>query len=180
MSKKLSSPNHSSALVGPAGEAPALDRYGMREADALHRELSFAVIAFHEALSAQAGMSAAERKVFGLLAVLGAATPSQLAKESGLTTGAITGIVDRLERAGYARREPNPADRRSLIVRPLQAQKVHELHMPAFQSLTEAMTALRARYSPAQLEAIYAYLAETTAVLKQETAKLGKPNSGKR
>lgn len=166
MSKKLSKGNITRQ------DEPKLDRYGMTEADALHRDLSFAVITFHETLSRQAGMSAAERKVFSLLAMLGEATPSQLARDAGLTTGAITGIVDRLERAGYAERRPHPNDRRSLVVRPLQIEKVQALHMPAFQSLTEAMAALRARYSPADLKTIYAYLAETTEVLRSETAKL--------
>jgi DNA-binding MarR family transcriptional regulator len=42
----------------------------------------------------------------------GGLTAGELAAEAGLTTGAVTGVVDRLERAGYARRVPDPADRR--------------------------------------------------------------------
>ena len=146
---------------------------GGKGADALHRDLSTAMIAFHEALARRLGMSGAEHKVFGALASMGVATPSQLAKVSGFTTGAITGIVDRLERAGFAKREPNPADRRSLLVRPLQQDKVRAMHLPHFQSLSHAMVDLASRYSPEELAAIHRYLAETTEVLKQEMAKLG-------
>ncbi|HWA00299.1 MAG TPA: helix-turn-helix domain-containing protein, partial [Caulobacterales bacterium] len=71
----------------------------------MHRDLSTAMLAFHDALARRMGMSGAEHKVFGALSALGVATPGQLAKLSGFTTGAITGIVDRLERAGYAKRE---------------------------------------------------------------------------
>ena len=44
-------------------------------------------------------------------------TPSRLAELSGLTSGAVTGVLDRLERAGFVRRESDPTDRRSLLVR---------------------------------------------------------------
>ncbi|HVY85658.1 MAG TPA: MarR family transcriptional regulator [Caulobacterales bacterium] len=141
-------------------------------ADALHRDLSTAMIAFHEAQARRIGMGGAEHKVFGALASLGVATPGQLAKLSGFTTGAITGIIDRLERAGYAKREPNPNDRRSLLVRPLQQEKVRAALFPAFQSLSQSMKELASRYTAEELGAIHRYLAETTDVLKRETEKL--------
>ena len=100
------------------------------------------------------------------------ATPGQLAAETGLTTGAITGIVDRLEKAGYARRLPNPDDRRSVLIEALQQDKVRAMLTPIFGSLTTAMTELSGRYTPEQLELIHTYLAETTEVLRSETRKL--------
>ena len=55
------------------------------------------------------GISSTERKLLDVLDRLGPSTAGELATQTGLTTGAITGIVDRLVRAGYARREPNRA-----------------------------------------------------------------------
>src|ERR1700712_4654758 len=81
--------------------------------DQLHRDLATAMITFHEAVARRLGVTAADQRVLGRM---GVATPSQLAELTGLTTGAITGIVDRLERAGFAKRVPNPADRRSVLV----------------------------------------------------------------
>ena len=46
----------------------------------------------------------------------GGLTAGELAREAGLTTGAVTGVIDRLERVGYARRGPDPADRRKVVV----------------------------------------------------------------
>jgi DNA-binding MarR family transcriptional regulator len=46
----------------------------------------------------------------------GGITAGGLATEAGLTTGAVTGVVDRLERAGYARRVPDPSDRRRVKI----------------------------------------------------------------
>jgi DNA-binding MarR family transcriptional regulator len=138
----------------------------------LHRSLSTAVIAFHEAVARKSGMGVSDHKCLGALLLTGPTTAGQLARETGFTTGAITGIVDRLERAGHVRREPNPEDRRSVIIRPLHAaQKPGQVH-PPFQSLTEAMARLRAEFSEAEMEAIYRYLARTTEVLKAEARKL--------
>ena len=140
----------------------------------LHRDLATAVIAFHEAGARRLGMTAAERKCAGIIAELGNATPKQLAKATGLSTGAITGIVDRLERAGYAKREPNPEDRRSVIVRPHNKEKLSRESLPIFAALTEAMNRLNARYSHEQRNLILLHLEETIAVLRKQTERLQK------
>ena len=140
----------------------------------LHRDLATAVIAFHEAGARRLGMTAAERKCAGIIAELGSATPKQLAEATGLSTGAITGIVDRLERAGYAKREPNPADRRSVIVRACNTEKLGRESLPIFAALTEAMNRLNARYSHEQRNLILLHLEETIGVLRKQTAKLQK------
>ena len=86
--------------------------------------------------------------------------------------GAITGIVDRLEKAGYARREANPDDRRSLLVRIRQPEKIGEILGPIYGSLSAAMTQMSGQYTPEQLEIIDRYLTQTIEVLKGETEKL--------
>ncbi len=140
--------------------------------DQMGRELSNAVIFFHEAIAAHLGMSAAEWKCLGLLDQHGPSTASRLAELSGFTTGAITGIVDRLERAGYVRREAHPTDRRSVIVQALNVKGLRERVVPIFQSLGHAMADVTRRYSPAELSAIARFFADTTQTLRNETAKL--------
>jgi len=136
------------------------------------RELSDAVVFFHEAVAVHVGMSAAEWKCFGLLDQHGAMAASRLAELSGFTTGAITGIVDRLERARLVRREPHPTDRRSVIVRPLNVSRVRERVEPVFESLLKGMTELASKYSPAELAAIATFMRGTAEVLRGETARL--------
>jgi MarR family len=140
------------------------------------RELSDAVVFFHEAVAARLGLNATEWKCLGLLSRHGALPASRLAQLSGFTTGAITGIVDRLERAGYARRQPNPADRRSVIVQPLRLKDLHRSISPVFRSLSDAMSKVVNRYTAAELKAIGSFLTETTEVLRAQTAKV-KQNS---
>lgn len=140
--------------------------------DRLGRELATAVIAFHETAARRAGMSAPESRCLGVLAELGVATPGQLAAATGLTTGAITGIVDRLEKAGYARRAPNPDDRRSLLVHAANLDRFGDIMGPVYASLGAAMAELSTGFTPDELGAISRYLAGTTQVLKAQTARL--------
>ena len=93
----------SKTVSSPSGSALSAE-------DELHRDLATAMITFHEAVARRLGVTAADQRVLGVLGRMGVATPSRLAESTGLTTGAITGIVDRLERAGFAKRVPNPAD----------------------------------------------------------------------
>ena len=159
----------------PGGSAP-------HQQQLVGRELSDAVVFFHEAIAAHLGMNAAEWKCLGLLDQYGAATAGRLAELSGFTTGAITGIVNRLEQLGYVRREANPDDRRSVIIRPVRISKIHERITPVFESLGGAMAGVASRYTAAELNAIASFLREATEVLHGETAKLKRakrPANGK-
>ncbi len=138
------------------------------------RELSDAIVFFHESVAAYLGVSAAEWKCLGLLREHGSSSASRLAELSGFTTGAITGIVDRLESAGYVRREAHATDRRSVIVKPQHLKEVQQRVGPIFQSLLNAMATIASHYTTAELEAIGGFFKETTAALRAETAKLKK------
>ncbi len=153
-----------SPVAAPSASPPRQDLVG--------RELSDAMIFFHEAVASHLGMGAAEWKCLGLLDQHGPLTASRLADLSGFTTGAITGIVDRLERAGYARRAPHPSDRRSVIVQPRRLKELKEQVAQIFQSLGRAMGEIARHYNAAELAAISKFFRETTEVLRNETTKL--------
>jgi DNA-binding MarR family transcriptional regulator len=90
---------------------------------------------------------------------------------TGLTTGAITGVIDRLEQAGFVRRERDPNDRRRIIIQPLIEKAEREIG-PLFQSLGQAMDALAAQYTEQELAVIGDFLKRAIAILHEETAKL--------
>ncbi|MGV7636851.1 MarR family winged helix-turn-helix transcriptional regulator, partial [Mycobacterium kansasii] len=71
---------------------------------------------FHEAVGRSMGLTAVERKTLDVLRRLGPVSASQLVEHTGLTSGAVTGLVDRLARRGFAVREPDPQDRRRIVV----------------------------------------------------------------
>lgn len=135
----------------------------------LHRDLATEMVAFQEAVARRVGMTAAERKCAGLLIDRGPMTPGQLMQATGLTSGAITGIVDRLIRAGYAARVANPADRRSVLVEPRRAEVLQAGYAPAFAALTAAMNRLDARYSESERALILRHLADTIDILREAT-----------
>src|SRR5260221_13705710 len=78
----------------------------------LARRHSTAAVLFNHAVAERLGLGPTDHKCLDLLRERGAMTGSELASITGLTTGAITGVVVRLELAGYLRREPDPHDGR--------------------------------------------------------------------
>jgi DNA-binding MarR family transcriptional regulator len=157
MAKQLSSDSSRSELGRP---------------ELMGRELSDAVIFFHQAVAEHLGMSAAEWKCLGLLDQHGPCNATRLAELSGFTTAAITGIVHRLRQLGYVRREPHPSDHRSVIIRPLQLKKIQQRVLPIFESLDRAMAGVASHYSASELASISNFLREITELLQSETARL--------
>jgi DNA-binding MarR family transcriptional regulator len=80
------------------------------------RKFIAASIFFNTQAAEKIGLSLTDMQIIHMLQLYGPATPGRLAAWSGLSTGGVTVALDRLQKAGYIRREPNPTDRRSLIV----------------------------------------------------------------
>jgi MarR family transcriptional regulator, organic hydroperoxide resistance regulator len=78
-------------------------------------------IFFNAQAAEKAGLGLTDMQMLHVLQLDGPATPSRLAAETRLSSGGVTVALDRLEKAGYIRRRPNPADRRSLLVTLLPA-----------------------------------------------------------
>lgn len=102
---------------------------------------------------------------------MGAMTAGQLGKLTQLTTGAVTGVIDRLERAGYVRRESDPNDRRKVIIQPLQEPIEREIY-PFFDSTSQAMAGLYSSYSEAELAVIADFVHRTNQIALEATTKL--------
>ena len=81
-------------------------------------------------------------------------TAGRLAELSGLTTGAITGVINRLEQAGFVRREQDPTDRRRVIVHAVPDSAAARKAAKFFEGMANASVALCDRYSDADLALI--------------------------
>lgn len=79
-------------------------------------------ILFHQAVADRLGLHISDLRCLNILLEAGSVSVGEIGERTGLTTGAVTRMVDRLERAGYVRREPDPADRRRVIVSPVPGQ----------------------------------------------------------
>jgi DNA-binding MarR family transcriptional regulator len=97
-------------------------------------------------------------------------TAKRLAEFTGLTTAAITGVVDRLEAGGFVRRTPHPSDRRQINLEPIEtaAQRVVELYQP----LQRRMNAFVKQYTDEELALIADYLERATDVIVEATRQL--------
>ncbi len=91
--------------------------------DALRAEIGASVLRFianvvlyNTAVSQRMGLGASDSQFLSLLMVHGPLTPGRLAELSGLTTGTVTGVLDRLERGEFVRRERDATDRRKVLV----------------------------------------------------------------
>src|ERR1700736_6089687 len=136
----------------------------------LVRRHSIAIVLFHQAVAERLGLGPTDHKCLDLLRERGAMTGSNLAAITDLTSGAITGVVARLERAGYLRREPDPHDRSKQILRPA-SQRGRSIQ-DALHPIRKAVAALLADFDVHQLTAIAAFLTGTTDCAYQHVALL--------
>jgi DNA-binding MarR family transcriptional regulator len=106
------------------------------------------------------GVNQTDLHCLNIIESRGALTAGELATAAGLTSGAITGVIDRLERAGYARRSPDPSDRRkiSIEVTPKFYAKAAEIWGPMKSDWDEVMAS---RFTAQQLETVVDFLRST-------------------
>jgi DNA-binding MarR family transcriptional regulator len=107
---------------------------------------------FRNAMSEWAGLNATDMECLRLLSQKGTATPTELAKHTGLTSGATTAMLDRLEKAGLIERRPNPNDRRGTLI--AAAESSAEKMASWFESARNAQDVLISSYSESDLEII--------------------------
>jgi DNA-binding MarR family transcriptional regulator len=136
----------------------------------LMRRHSTAAVLLHHAIAERLGLGPTDHKCLDLLRERGAMTGSELAAVTGLTSGAITGVVARLEGAGYLRREPDPHDRRKQILSPAP-ERERDLQ-GVFGPIREDATALLEGFDTHELTAIAEFLARTTDFLYRRAALL--------
>jgi DNA-binding MarR family transcriptional regulator len=136
----------------------------------LARRHSTAAVLFHHAVAVRLGLGPTDHKCFDLLRERGPMTGSTLATITGLTTGAITGVVARLERAGYVRREQDARDGRkqTLSAAPDQLPRLYELFGPIRTELRELLE----RFDTHQLAAIEEFLEATAEAAYRNAAVL--------
>ena len=116
------------------------------------REYGVNLTQFRNAMNGWAGLNATDMECLRLLFLKNIATPSELARHTGLTSGATTAMLDRLEKAGLIERRPNPNDRRGTLVAPEKSSS--EKVASWFESARNAQDELVSGYSESELEII--------------------------
>jgi len=106
-------------------------------------------VLYGQAVAERLGINNTDLECLGYMASHGKVTAGALSELTGLTTGAITGVIDRLETAGLVRRERDPSDRRKVMVTTLPA--VRERVVPLFKPLQRAVMSMSSGYSDEDL-----------------------------
>jgi DNA-binding MarR family transcriptional regulator len=119
------------------------------------------VVIFNDRAAQQTGMSASESQFLHLLAINGDLTPSELAHHSGLTSGTVTGVLDRLEQLGFVHRQRHPTDRRKVVVT-LDEARVASTFGPIYADQGAHLASVTDRFTAAELDTIARFLAALT------------------
>jgi DNA-binding MarR family transcriptional regulator len=125
---------------------------------------------FDEALAARLGLNPTDLRCLEQVLEEPGLTPGRLAEQAGLTSGAITGVLDRLERGGFVVRHPDPADRRRITVEPVAARATEV--RAAVAPLDEAIGTTLGRYSDDHVSTIAGFLRSASDLVAVETARL--------
>jgi DNA-binding MarR family transcriptional regulator len=144
-----------------------------QKGDLLGRDFIASVVVFHELVGRCLGLSATDRKCLDLLS-RGPVTAGEIATFTGLTTGAVTGIIDRLAKAGYTERVSDPQDRRRVLVARKANSRLDKLLPAIFGPLGKDMGAVTSKYTQRELHVIADFLAQTREVLLTNTARVEK------
>ena len=134
------------------------------------RQLSASTLLFHQAVAERLGLNGTDLKCLDLARNETSLTPGRLAEVTGLTTAAVTSILDRLEQAGFVQRERDPSDRRKVLIRPL-AERAEEVAR-IFAPLDQALSSLYEQYTIEELAFLNEFALRVGQILQNETVKL--------
>ncbi|UGY23452.1 MarR family winged helix-turn-helix transcriptional regulator [Bradyrhizobium septentrionale] len=109
--------------------------------EALRRSSAQGVL-YGQTVANVAGISGSDLECIDIVLLEGRVTAGRLAEVTGLTTGAITGVVDRLEKAGYVRRERDESDRRKVFISvvPEAVEKIGQYYVPLQQAMQKVFS----------------------------------------
>jgi DNA-binding MarR family transcriptional regulator len=137
------------------------------------RDQGISSVLFRNATARRLGLNVTDSECLSFLTIKGGvSTPTAIARYTGLTTGSTTAMLDRLEKAGFITRKPNPNDRRGVLI------EINELWMktagPLVAGIQKAHGELITSYSDKELEIIADFLTRFTKNVKEQTEMIEK------
>jgi DNA-binding MarR family transcriptional regulator len=120
------------------------------------------------------GINVTDLNCLNILALGGEMTAGELARKTGLTTASITGVLDRLEEAGFVRRERDTRDRRRVVVRLDAARGLREV-APVFAPVIQAWRVAAAQYTDEELSLILGFQHQLGQIMRDALIQLRDP-----
>jgi len=122
------------------------------------RKVGAQAVLISDLVATRVGLNSTDLECLDLLQLAGTTTAGQMSLHSGLTSGATTAVIDRLERAGFVKRRRDPEDRRVVLVEVLAHCGPHI--EPLYRELHEGLTKVHSHYSNRELDVVVRYLTE--------------------
>ncbi|HWV28655.1 MAG TPA: MarR family transcriptional regulator [Dyadobacter sp.] len=141
----------------------------------LSQQYAFDSIQMHEAIGRKAGLSGTDHKYLGFIIQKGEMTAGELSALTGLTTGAVTGLIDRFEQKDLVKRQFG-GDRRKVIVEP-NTEKIMAVFEPLYRTFRSKSEQVMASFSEQELAVIEAYFLKAIEVMNETTGQLNAKQS---
>lgn len=137
----------------------------------LGKAMSDATIRLHETIASAGGLSGTDHKYLYLIVENGPVTAGELASKANLTTGAITGVIDRLEAKGFVKRIFDKADRRKVLIK-ANEKTVKKVLRPISAGLQAQMQLTLNSYSTDEQAIVERYLSDCITTMTAFTDDL--------
>lgn len=148
-----------------------MDSESIKRMRKLVQQYSYTAIRMHEAIARQAGLSGTDHKYLGFLIQKGQMTAGELAGLTGLTTGAVTGLIDRFEKKKLVKRKFAEDDRRKVIIEP-NTNNIMALLEPLYKEFRSKSEKLTASFSDREIKIIETYFSKAIEVMDDTINKL--------
>lgn len=135
----------------------------------LSQQYAYTSIQMHEAIGQKAGLSGTDHKYLGFLIRDGEMTAGELANLTGLTTGAVTGLIDRFEKKKLVKRQFAEGDRRKVLIVP-NTKKIMSLFEPLYKEYRSKSEKLIASFSIGEIKVIETYFSKAIEIMNETTA----------
>ena len=137
----------------------------------LTQQYAYTSIQMHETIARKAGLSGTDHKYLGFLIVKGKMTAGELSALTGLTTGAVTGLIDRFEKKKLVKRRFAENDRRKVLIEP-NIENIMALLAPLYKDFRSKSEKLTASFSIKEIKIIEAYFVKAIEIMNETTNKL--------
>lgn len=144
----------------------------------ISQQFAYTSLKLHEEVSKTIGFSATDHKYLGFFLQKGSLTAGELAGLTGLTTGAVTGLIDRFEKKKLVKRKFDKSDRRKVIIVP-DSERIIALLEPFYKEFQQETENILVSFNEDEIEIIEAYLMKNIELMKITKTKLENGRSKK-
>lgn len=150
-----------------------MDKDLIKQIRKLSQRYAYTSIQLHETIARKAGFSGTDHKYLGFFLQKDKLTAGELSELTGLTTGAVTGLIDRFEEKNLVKRKIDESDRRKVVIVP-NSKKIRALLEPFYKEFQEETEKIIASFSNKEGEIIESYLSKALELMNKTNNSFNK------